>query len=225
MPDSTWAAATVLRVFLGMVFGGLLASWIGARLVGRAAQIRQLIAPVAVAAGWAPLIFLAFVWIGNVMEAGAASALYAGIALLIWGIAAGLGIIGGDDEPEPGRLLVASCLGFGGAILGAWTAHEMPPAPWVQAVPAPVSEGPFEQGRFLLIRAESVENRAAYLLMQDPDSSEAILVTRSATGELSAVGKIRPESAMFKKYDITGRVFFQIGNSDAGSVSLGGQTK
>jgi hypothetical protein len=223
--DATWAAATILRLFFGMIAGGAIASWIGARLIGRAALVSQVLGPAAVAAAWAPVVFLAFLWLGNAMDAAAASGLYAGIALLIWGIAAGFGIIGADEEPDPGRLLVASCLGFGGAILGAWAAHESPPGLWVRAVPAPVSEGGIEQGRFLLIRTNSAETGAAYLLLQDPDSREAVLVTRSAAGALTAVGEIRPDSRMFKKYNIAGRVFFQIGGPGSGSVALGEPTE
>jgi hypothetical protein len=217
--DAGWAAATVLRLYAGLILGGVLASWIGARIVGRTARLSQLWGAASVAGAWAPLVFLAFLWFGNVVDAAAASALYAGIAVLIWGVAAGFGIISGDAEPEAGRLLVASCLGIGGSILGVWAAHEAPPRLWVRAVPAPVSEGPIEAGRFLLIRTNSAENNAAYLLLSDPASTEAVLVRRSPSGVTEPVGEIRPESRMIQKFDIAGRVFFQIGGSFAGSVS------
>ena len=108
-------------------------------------------------------------------------------------------------------------------MLGVWAAHEAPPRLWVRAVPAPVSEGPIEAGRFLLIRTDSAENIAAYLLLADPASAEAVLVRRSPSGVVEPVGEIRPESRVFKKFDIAGRVFFQIGGSFAGSVSTSEQ--
>jgi hypothetical protein len=222
--DALWSGASLLRVLLGMFVGGLVAAWIGARVVGRAASLRELAGPSLAAAGWAPCVFLLVVGIGHAASAGVAAGVYAGIALLIWGIAAGLGIIAGEEECEPGRLLVASCFGLGGVLIGLWVALAAPPAPWVQAVPAPVTEAPFTAGDLLLVRTEKSAESAGLFLLRKPDSREAVVVRRDGNGSLTPFGAIQVGSEMLQDWNNAGRVFFQYGTGGGETVDPGKQT-
>jgi len=222
--DALAAAASLLRLLAGLSIGGACAAWIGARLAGREASARELAGPVLAAAGWAPCVFLAFLALAMAAGAGAATGVYAGIALLIWGVSAGIGIVAGEEECEPGRLLVASCLGLGGVLIGLWIALAAPPAPGVQAIRAPVPEAGIRAGDFLLVRAGNAPSDGALVLLRDPRSREAVLARRDRNGTLTPVGEIQVGPEKLQDWNIAGRVFFRFGTEGGGIVGPGEQS-
>ena len=220
--DSAWTGATLVRIFAGLAIGGAGASWIGARVVGRAASWTELAGPALAAAGWAPCVFIVFLGIGQMSGAGSAAGVYAGVGLLIWGIAAGFGIVGGEDDSEPGRLLVASCFGIGGAIIGLYVAYAVPPEPWAHAIRAPVSDAPIRAGSLLLVRTTQSAGPAV-ILLRKPNSREAVLARRSANGSLTPLGEIQLEAETLQDWNNAGYVFFQFGATGGESVGTGEQ--
>jgi len=221
--DAAAGALALLRLLAGVAAGGLTASLVAARLVGREASWRDLAGPVAAAAGWAPGLFLLVLFLARVAGAGAASAVYAGVALLVWGVAAGFGIVAGDDEGEPGRLLVGSCLGIGGVLIGLWLALAAPPRPGVLLVRAPVAEPPIRAGDVLLVRRQDARGSGDLLLLRDPRSAEAVLARRR-NGTLTPVGRIQVDPEKLQDWNVAGRVFFRLGTGGAGTVGRGEQS-
>ncbi|MHC4941081.1 MAG: hypothetical protein ACYTHK_19260 [Planctomycetota bacterium] len=218
--DDAWlSGASLFRVLAGLAIGGLAAAWVGARVTGRVATFGELAGPCCAAAGWAPCVFFCLVTIGNAAHAGAAAGVYAGIGLLIWGVAAGMGIVGGDTEPEPGRLLVASCFGLGGVLIGLWAALAAPPEPWVQAVRAPVTEAPIRAGDVLLVRTEKAGSSEGLFLLVREGTREAIIARRARNGSLTPLGEIQLGPEMLQDWNTAGRVFFQYGAEGGQSVA------
>jgi hypothetical protein len=207
------AAATVglARVLGGVALGGLGASWIAARVAGREASMRALAGPVLAAAGWAPAVFVVFLLLMHAGGASSAAALFAGIALLIWGVAAGFGIVGGEEECEPGRLLVASCFGLGGVLIGLWVALAAPPAAPVQLVPSPVAREAIRPGDLLLVARSDADAEGDLVLLRDPGSHEAALAVRDRNGSLTPVGPIQVSREKLQDWNIAGHVFFRFG--------------
>jgi len=216
--DVLGAVLGLLRVLAGVSVGGLCAAWIGARVAAREASARELAGPVLAAAGWAPLVFVAFLLIGHAGGAGNAAALYAAIALLVWGVAAGFGILSGDADCEPGRLLVATCFGLGGVLIGLSAALAAPPAPPVQLVPSPVAEGTLRPGDLLLLGRAEPPAAGDLVLLRDPRSSEAVLASRESNGSLTPVGSIQVDRQKLQDWNIAGRVFFRFGAAGGASV-------
>lgn len=217
--DTDEIVATALslgRLLGGLMLGGVAAAWVGARVVGRPATLRELIGPCAAAAGWAPFVYLAVLGIARLSGVGEPAPVYAAMALLLWGIAAGFGIVAGDHEVEPGRLLVASCFGLGGTILGIWAAHELPPALPVRAIRAPVEAPPVEVNRFVLVR--SGDEQGPLLVLTKPGTRVRALARRNADGDLEPVGETVETLDSLRSWDITGRVFFQVGGPAGGGV-------
>jgi len=139
-----WAGGgALLLLATGAGAGAAAACALARRLLGRPGAFRALWPPCAVFAAWAALLYPAAVAAVALLGGGSTSPLTAALVLLAWGVASGTGLLEGEEgEVEQGRLLVGSCLGAGGALLGLVLAALLARAALVAAGPAaPGHEG------------------------------------------------------------------------------------
>ncbi len=219
--DDAWmTAATVLRYVLALALGGTLASVVGARIIDRAAGWRDMFGPACAAAAWSPIVFLLCLQVYGATGAGTEAAIYAAITVLLWGAAAGIGIVGGSEGGEPGRLLVAICLGLSGTLLGIWASYRMPPSAPVMHERAPFTAGAIRTGDFLLARRGKYVQSGSVVLLRKSDSPAPLFALAMPDGTRRVLGKPTKTPQTLSEWDISGRVFFRLGGwSDSGVVS------
>jgi len=216
--DAWVTAATFLRYVLGLAIGGTSLGMLSLRIVGRDATWKDLLGPSCAAAAWAPFVFVTFLGIAQLAGAGAASGLYAGLLVLLWGAAAGMGIVGGNDAVEPGRLLVATCLGLSGCLFGFWGSHQLSPEVSVTAVRAPFRTSDIRPGNVLLVRSDTTPVASSVVLLRETGTREAVFVTIDRNGYRTPLGKLSIERKMLQDWNIAGRVFFRFGSPGGWSV-------
>lgn len=185
--DAGLAAAGLLLVILGLGCGGWLASVLARRILAPDAPRRGPHVHLVFAAWSAALFVLVLLALG--------SALAAGLAVLVWGVVAGTGVVAG--ETEPGRALVASCLGASGAILGVLAAGFLVHERLVMVLPS-------DHGTMLVRRGE-VGEEGALVLARDPASATLFLARKGPEG-LEPEGK--PPPGPPAGWVAVGRVFF-----------------
>lgn len=214
-----WATAgTYVRFTYAVAVGGTLCGLAALRLVGRDAGWKDLMGPGCAAAAWAPFAFVAFLVMAQALGAGAASGLYSGLLLLIWGAATGMAILSGEERSEPGRLLVGTCLALSGCLVGFWTAHRIPPPVPVQAVRSPFEADRIYPGQILLVRTGASVEGPALVLLRETGTNEAAFARLDRNGNRTLVGDISVTPKMLQDWNIAGRVFFRFGSPGAGSV-------
>ena len=216
--DALWSALTVLRYLFAIAACGTLFSLVAVRIMDRAAGWKAMFGPACAAVAWAPFVFLLLLALYRATGAGAPAALYAGLTLLLWGVAAGTGIIGGEEGGEPGRLLVASCLGLSGCILGMFIAHRAPPPAPVLHERAPFTSDGIARGDFLLVRRGKNVPTGAIVLLRKRGSRQPLFARVAPDGKLALIGKVDARPNMLREWDIMGRVFFRLGSWHATDV-------
>jgi hypothetical protein len=220
-PDAAATACSLLLVVAGMGLLGAAACQPASLLAGARRPVWAALPACFVAAGWAPLLFAALAAAMVALGFGPSAPLAASLALLGWGVVLGIGLVGAGDA-EPGRRLVASCLGLVGTLLGLWLALALATAHLVLAVPAPVAEWGFERGDLLLVRRQSTALPGSLVVVQAPGSPEV------AFGRIDAHGMPIPARSgagvWSRKPDVLGRVFFKLGAGRAGPVGIPGHS-
>jgi hypothetical protein len=209
--DAVASAASVLRYACGLAVGGTIFSVAAMRLLDRDAGWKDLFGPACGAAAWSPIVFVVLLWIFARAGMGPTAALYAGLLLLFWGVVAGMGIIGGNEGGEPGRLLVAACLGVTGSLAGLAVAHQIPPPVAVMALPAPFDDGTVRRGNFLLVRRTPDPHAPAMVLLRETGTREAIFAVIEKNGKRRPLGDTSATPKMLQDWNVAGRVFFQLG--------------
>ncbi|HEX5135956.1 MAG TPA: hypothetical protein VFY93_03210 [Planctomycetota bacterium] len=187
LPDAGLAAAGLLLVILGLGAGGWLASALARRIVAPDAPARGPHVHLVFAA-WSATLFVAMLLV-------AGSALAAGLAVLVWGVVAGTGVVAGDTEP--GRALVASCAGASGAILGVLGAGLLVHEHLVMVLPS-------DRGT-MLVRRGDVGEPGALVLARDPASTTLFLARKGAAG---LAPEAKPPPGPPAGWTVVGRVFF-----------------
>jgi len=216
--DAAAAGAALLLLEAGLGLGGA-AGTLAARLLLQAGGLPRPAAPSLVFAAWALLLFLLTALLAAWLGAGAAAPLFAGMAVLVWGVMAGMGFVAGGAEVEQGRALVASCVGAAGAVLGVLGAGLLVQATLVVAVPAPAAAASFAAGDLLLVRRESGPAPGTLVVVVDPGTREAFLARVRHLGSYEPVGG---DAAAWGRGRWTplGRVFFHFGGAGgAGAVA------
>ncbi len=169
-------------------------------------------------AGWAGVLYPLLVAVLGLAGVGALGPLAAAFALLIWGVATAMGVIGGG-EAEGGRSLVAACIILTGALAGLVSGILVAGTLTLPGVhPAPAAAVDFGPGTPLLIQpGEPVEEGALYLA-RDPGTG-AIVFARCRSGRLE------PLEGISEALDPTplGRVFFHF--DGLGGVPGSGQRR
>jgi len=222
--DALATSLTFLRYSYGLAVGGALLSVVGTRLIGRTASVWDVFGPASAAAGWLPFAFVGFLGLAHLAGAGATAGLFAGLLLLLWGTAAGIGIIGGDDGGEPGRMLVAICLGLSGCLIGFWGAHSAPPPASVMVLRAPFESGAIRPGSVLLVRSDPAPPASALVLLREAGTREAVFVQLRADGSRIPLGEVTLAPQMLQDWNIAGRVFLRLGGPGVWGVVRAEQT-
>jgi hypothetical protein len=189
--DAAVAAAGVAILVAGLAAGGALASAALARVLPEAS--RRPLHVHLVFAAWAMLLLVLAAFVTG-------SALASGLALLVWGVVAGMRVVA--PEAEPGKALVASCAGASGAILGLLLLGLLVHTKLVMAMPAPDGSGT------LLVRRGEAAEPGATLLALDPASGRLFLAHASPSG-LRPDGAAPPGPAA--GWRPIGRAFFFLG--------------
>ena len=211
--DALATAGALLLVTAGLGLGGALASGAARLVLQRPFEVRPHLACCLVFAAWTATLFPALLALLAVAGAGGMAGLGAGLALLVWGVVAGCGVLGAGEATEPGRGLVASCGALSGALLGlclaGWAATQLV-WPWR----APIAVDGARRGDLLLVvRAES--HVAADLLLAENAAGVAVLARSGADGRVVPIGRTR---AVRGPWQARGRVFFRFGGAWGGSV-------
>ncbi len=190
--DAAVAAASLLLLVLGPGAGGALASAALRRILPDAP--RRPLHVHLVFAAWAMLLLAVILFVGG-------SALAAALAVLVWGVVAGMRVVAKDAEP--GRALVASCAGVSGAILGLLVAGALVHGSLVMAVRSPVADGT------LLVRRGEASEPGATVVARDPASTRLFLARRGVHGLVpEGLGPPGPAAGWVQ----VGRVFFFLGS-------------
>jgi hypothetical protein len=193
-----------------------------ALLAGAARPLWPAFPACVVAAGWAPLLFAGLAAAMAVLGLGPAAPLAASLVLLVWAAVLGIALVGAG-EAEPGRRLVASCVGLVGALLGLWLALALATAHLVLAIPAPMAGWGLERGDLLLVRRQNSAPAGSVVVLQGPGSTGMLLARIDPAGAL-----VPPRPARWAEStnpDVLGRVFFQLGGGQARSVGIPGQSR
>lgn len=189
--DAAVAAAGLALLVAGLGAGGALASVALSRVLPETS--RRPLHVHLVFAAWAMLLLVTLAFVTG-------SALASGLALLVWGVVAGMRVVA--PEVEPGKALVASCAGASGAILGLLLLGFFTHANLVMAVPAPDGSGT------LLVRRGETAEPGATLLALDP-ASQRLFLARSGPSGLCPDGAAPPGPAA--GWRPVGRAFFFLG--------------
>ncbi|MGH7163470.1 MAG: hypothetical protein ACREID_08290, partial [Planctomycetota bacterium] len=133
---------------------------------------------------------------------------------LAWGAWAGVGLVATDREPEPGRGLVASCVGLTGALAGLAVAAWAVQAHLFAVLPAP------DDGRPLLVRVGSRFREAEVVLVGGGEGSGLALrrVVRGGFEPLVPAGAERAPAAPV----VLGKVVFRFGGAWGGGPPAAG---
>jgi hypothetical protein len=178
--DAAATALGLLCLVLGMGLGGALAAALAGRLAGAAPGG----VPVHLVFGaWGVLLFLLAAAGAAALGLGAAAPLAAALAVLVWGVVAGTGVVGAGAET--GRALVASCTGAAGAIAGAVVTGVAVFAHLVLAVPAPSGAPGVPAGTPLLVRPDEAPPPGTLVLLRDPPA-----LARAAPGAPPPLGRV-----------------------------------
>ena len=214
-----WACAlTYARYAYATAAGGTVISVLALRVAGCEGNAWNLFGSACLAAAWTPFAFVGIVVSAQFFGAGPEAGVYAGLAVLVWGAAAGMAILAGDGAPEPGRLLVGTCLLLSGCLAGFWAAHRVPPAAAVNSVPSPIEAHNIKPGNMLLVRTESRPRAPCIVLLREPGTPEAVFAHLDHNGARTILGDVRRPPEMFQDWNIAGRVFFRFGGSGGWSV-------
>jgi len=189
--DASVTAAGLLLLVLGLGAGGALASALACRVLldapRRAPQVYL------VFAAWALFLLVLLLFVTG-------SALFAGLAVLVWGVVAGTRVLA--EDVEPGRSLVASCGGTTGAVVGILLMALLVHGRMVLVMPSPKGEGT------LLVRRGEVREPGALVVAQDPASSRLFLARQGPRG---LVPEGTPPPGPPGGWMDIGRVFFFFG--------------
>jgi hypothetical protein len=175
--DAAAAALGLLGIVLGIGLGGALATTVARRLAGRVGLHVHL-----VFAAWTVLLLLLALAAAAALGLGATAPLAAALAVLVWGVVAGTGVLG--SELEPGRALVASCAGATGAIAGAVLVALLVFGNLVLAAPAPAGAHGVAAGTPLLVRREEAPAPGALVL------TDARALARARPGDPPPIGRV-----------------------------------
>jgi hypothetical protein len=182
-------------------------------LLRRPPRVRPYLVGCLVFAAWTAILFPVLLVLLTAAGAGGLAGLGSGLALLVWGVAAGLFVLGDDETTEPGRGLVASCGALSGALLGLFVAGWAATLlvwPWR----APVAVGGARRGDLLLVVRDRSPG-AADLLLAENAAGAAVLARRGPDGRLAPTGET---PAVAGPWQARGRVFFRFGGPWGGSV-------
>lgn len=216
--DAVAVGLTYARYVYGLALGGTVFGILALRVAQREATWKDLVGPACAAAAWLPFAFVTLLGIADALGAGAAAGLYAGLLVLLWGAAAGMGAIAGEEAPEPGRLLVATCLGLTGCLLGLGAMHRVPPLVPVTAVRAPFDGRIVRQGNILLVRSDPDARGPCVVLLREAGTEEAVFVFLAPNGNRTVLGDVTLQPKMLQDWNIAGRVFFRLGGPGGWSV-------
>jgi hypothetical protein len=215
--DAAVTAGALLLVILGLGLGGAFAGGLARLILGRPFAVRPHLVGCLAFAAWTVVLFPALLGLLAAAGLGGLAGLAGGLALLIWGVVAGRGVLGDDrGESDPGRGLVASCAALSGALLGLWVAGWLGTQvvwPWR----APVAVDGARAGDLLLVVRDQSPD-AADLLLADDALGAAVLARRGLDGRIVPVGRVRDAEGPWRP---RGRVFFRFGGAWGGSVLPG----
>jgi len=213
MRGAAWAdagavAGAVTALSLALAAGGLLGVWPARLLLARGFTWRDHAGGCLAAGAWTGPLFVGILALATAAGAGPTAPLAAGFAVLVWGVVAGIGIVGGQDHDDQGRALVASCVGFAaslGALLGVLVLVQ---GHLLLVWPAAVDEPPVAAGDVMLVRP-TVDPPAGSLVLVRNNQGTTVLARRGSEegiavpdpGSRGARGPWRP----------VGRVFFAFG--------------
>jgi len=209
---------TYARYAYGLALGGTVFGVLALRVAQLEATWKDLLGPACAAAAWLPFAFVTLLGIADALGAGAAAGLYAGLIVLVWGAAAGMGAIAGEEAPEPGRLLVATCIGLTGCLVGLGAMHRVPPAVPVTAVRAPFDGRNIRQGNILLVRSDPDARGPCVVLLREAGTAEAAFAFLDPNGNRTVLGDVTLQPKMLQDWNIAGRVFFRFGSPGGWSV-------
>jgi len=216
--DAAVAGLGLLGIVVGAGVVGGFATYPASLVTGASYTVRRRIGPCLLFAAWTAVLFAVLVAILQLSGVGAPSALYATLILVIWAVAAGAGVVAGD-QTEGGRALVGSCIGMAGALIGLWIALLAVQAQLLFVVPAPVKGPGFAPGDALLVRRQTVSAPpGTVVLMRRPGGPEALVAQVNAAGRPEALDSVNEPRLVLQQWDMVGRVFFHFGGSGGGSV-------
>jgi len=214
--DALLTAVALFLAVVGLGLGGALAGGVAGIILGRPLRVRPHLVGCLVFAAWTAVLFPALLAVLAVAGAGGLAGLGSGLALLVWGVVAGRGVLGDDGALEPGRSLVASCTALSGALLGlvvaGWGATQLV-WPWR----APVALEGARPGDLLLVVRDRSPG-AADLLLAENAAGAVVLARRGADGRIAPVGGTPAGRGPWRA---RGRVFFRFGGAFGGSVLSG----
>lgn len=227
LEDAAVASGALGLVVVAMGALGALAAAPAGLVLGNtertSARFLARLTPCLVAAAWAPVVFLVFLFAARWLGSGATAALVAGLAALGWGVVAGVSLVGEGPHRDGGRAIVASCIGLAGALAGAWigllAAREA-----VLVVPSPVAAESFHPGDLLLVRRGPVPEPGGLVLLRRPGTAEAVVARLENDGTARPLGDLRLPPEEFRNWDIAGRLFFKFGGGGGATVGKSGQT-
>jgi hypothetical protein len=211
--DAVLTAGALLLVLAGLGLGGAVGCGAAGLILRRPFEVRPHLVGCLVFAAWTVALFPALLALLATVGVGGLAGLAGGLALLVWGVVAGRGVLGDEGEADPGRGLVASCAGLSGALLGlclaGWAATLLV-WPWR----APVAVDGARAGELLLVVRDASPGAADLVLAEDA-AGVTVLARRGPDGRLAPVGRVRSGAGPWRP---RGRVFFRFGGSWGGSV-------
>jgi len=215
--DAAAGGAALVVVVAGLAAGGTAGCYPARRIVGLPFDVATFLGPCLAFAAWTPILFVAALAAARTVGAGPVAALASGLTLLVWGVVAGIGVLGGESIRDYGRGLVASCLALAVSLMGLWLGLVVVAARLVMAVPAPVDADGFRAGDLLLVRVEA-DVAAGELALLVAEGREALLARADGAGGFDPVGAAASRIRDMRGLQTRGRVFFRSGGPWGGNA-------
>jgi len=212
--DAAAAALGLLALLVGLAFGGTAACYPASFFTGSAFLPLDRAGPCAVFAAWTALLWTLVLIVAKLLGMGPEAAIFTSLFVVVWGVGVGTHIVTGDDEVEPGRRLVGSCLGLTGALGGLVAALVVVQAELVMVVASPLDTGGLEAGDALIVRRDEEPPAGSLVLLRE--GREAALGRVSPGGVATVVGETLEKG----NWTVFGRVFYTFGGVWGGRALL-----
>lgn len=214
--DALATAAAVLLTLLTTTLAGFGASWGASRISEADMPARRRLAGTALLTAWGAFLWALLSIFAGAFGIGQEGPLLAALIVLLWGLAAGIAVVGGPRIPEVARGWVASCTGMLGALAGLFLGALVATQSLVLAVPPPPASEDFGHSSLLLVRIDERPTPATVVLARNPETGRAVMA-RVVPGDgtqdtvLTPLTGTRHPPGSLAKLTIRGRVFYGIG--------------
>ena len=214
--DALATSAAVLLILAATTLAGFGASWAASRISETGMPARRRLAGTALLATWGACLWALLSVFARAFGVGPEGPLLAALVVLVWGLAAGIAVVGGPHIPEMTRGWVASCTGMLGALAGLVVGALVATQSLVLAVPPPPTSEDFGRSSLLLVRISERSTPGTVVLARNPDTGGAV-VARVAPGDSAQDTVLKPLTGTqhppgsLAKLTVRGRVFYGIG--------------